>query len=119
MRFTLAVIALLSVSSIAAEASSRQTPPPAAPVPRNVPPAPPAWTRIAETRAIDQMHAQHRARQRAEAEEARTLPERRARAERLAALANSGRCTEAIGIARSEGDLDMATRLEEACSRQP
>lgn len=45
--------------------------------------------------------------------------ERRARmdrAERLAALVNSGRCSDAYGIALTEGDHGMADRIISVCS---
>lgn len=42
---------------------------------------------------------------------------RNERAERLARLANAGRCGEAIDTARAEGDGAMARSLERACAK--
>ena len=118
MRVAIVAIALLSVCPIAAEANAQQTPPQSNGSVRNGQPlVRPSFVRSSSMRAMDQFHSEERIRRRVEAEEARRAPERRARAERLAALANSGQCDEAVRIARGEGDTDMATRLVEACSR--
>jgi hypothetical protein len=42
-------------------------------------------------------------------------PDRVARAERLAALANSGECQSAYGIALEEHDVEIAANLARAC----
>ncbi|MFN3930949.1 MAG: hypothetical protein ACK4JY_04295 [Brevundimonas sp.] len=122
MRLTIAAIALAAAASIAAGANAQQTPPPApppAPLPPPVfVPGPPMFVMPMKVRAsgMDQFHNEFAERQRAAAKDERERPERRARAERLAALANTGHCSQAVRIARREGDLDMATRLVEACS---
>jgi hypothetical protein len=45
-------------------------------------------------------------------------PERIDRAERVSVLANSGRCSEGVKLARDEDDNDMADALVEACEER-
>ena len=123
-------LALAAGLCAAATATAAQTPPP--PQPPQPPPPPvviaPGQLPFARPEnRTDSVQARvwfernrewARARKRVEREAlASASPERLARAERVAALLNEGRCRDAKAVAVAERDLQIAANVESLCRR--
>lgn len=100
------------VAAMSASMVMAQTPPP--------PPSPPAVpiTHFDGQSGVDRMQRENFSRAITN-QVAGASPARANRAERVAALINAGKCTDAVALARDEGDRRLARRVETVCRDMP